>query len=466
MHLALPINMSESSLAESSSRQISPKDSPTSSTTFTDAWTNRLWRNVDRFLISGFTPAFFALVMGTGISCNILYNFAFPARWLQIVGMVVAVVALLLFIVLTLAFAMALWKDSKLWYRIHREPNVAPYMGSFVMGYVTLVNMLHALTGSSWITGVWVLWWIEVAGLVYTSCVTFYFCTVSKHRKRKSQIDMASLSLTYLLPIVTLTVAASSGGAILPDLPHVHQQITTLVVSFIMWAVAVVLAFIVVTVNFWRFFVYKIPSTNSVLTMFLPIGFLGQGAYGILLFGRNSTKMLLDNANSVLSSNYTTFLHEVASKNNVDMANLSIILATSLLMTSTLFAGILMSCGYFFTFLAVASTLSKTHPFASKHNTSATYQSTSQHWFKRQFVGFLKFNRGFWGMTFPLGTMALANGQMYELYHGMVAFRYISAIYSVSLFGVVTGCLIGIVYRIVMEIASAFSVDKDIKEMV
>lgn len=437
----------------------------TASNTLNIGFASRLGAALDKRLISGFHPAFFASVMGTGISCNILYNFAFPAHWLQVAGIVMAVVALLLFMGLSVAFFMAMYRDPQLWTKIHRDPAVAPFMGCFVMGMVPLVNILHSLTGKSWIVGVWVLWWIEVVALVYTSFVTFFFATVSKNRHSNNVIDPSSLSLSYLLPVVTLTVAASSGGLIVPDLPNLNLKIVTNVVALLMWAIAVVLAFIVVTVNFWRLFVHKIPSTDKVFTMFLPIGFLGQGAYGILLFGRNCTTLILENAASVPSSLYTSFLHETASENSIDMSQLSMILASTLLIVSSMFAAILMAFGYFFTFLAVASALSKSHPFAKKRNRIHTYLPSSN-WFKQRFSGFIKFNRAFWSMTFPLGTMALANGEFYNLFNGLRAFRYISAMYGAALFLIVLGCLFGVVYQTGWEIRRALFPSDDPKEMV
>lgn len=398
-------------------------------------------------LVAGFNPQFFASVMGTGISANIMYKFPFPARWLEICGLIVATAALVLFLLLTLIFVVALYQDPKLWTKIHRDVSHAPAMGCFVMGFVTLVNMLHSITGKLWIYAVWVLWWIAVAGSFYTSFLTFYLSLISKHRKRHNYTAASTISMAYLLPVVTLTVAASVGGALNPDLPRVNMKIITMVVSFIMWAIAVVLAFIVVAVNFWRLFVYKVPATGQVFTMFLPIGFLGQGAYAILLFGQNCVEIILDHTSTVSTSSYTSFLHEAASARNVDLSGFPLILSTALLTTSTMFAASLMAVGYLFTFLAFASLLSKMQPFANKPDPRHIYAVTNGNFIQRALTGFLRFNRGFWSMTFPLGTMALCNGQIYKLYNGLEAFRYISAIYSVVLFVITLGCLSGVIYN-------------------
>lgn len=406
----------------------------------------RVYTHIDAKLISGFSPAYYTSVMGTGILCNIMYSFVFPARWLQVCGIIMAVVALILFVVLTACFAAALVKNEGMWSRIHRNRAVAPFVGCGVMGYITLVNMLHLLTNKLWIIAVWVLWWISVFLSVYCSFVTFYYSSVGKHHHLDSEMSHKDLSFTILLPVVTLTVAALLGGLILPDLPSVNLEIITCVVSFLMWAIAVVLAFIVTSVNFWRLFVHRVPDTSQVFTLFLPIGFLGQGAFGIALFGRNCARLLLANHDTVQSLHYTSYLHQTALENGVDMGPLALIMASALLLVCTCFSLILILFGYLCTFIAVVSTLSKVKPFTRKPNL-CLYTPRLNSLFWRLFEGLLRFNRGFWSMTFPLGTMALSNGEVWHLYAGLKAFRYVSAIYSVSLFLITIGCLFGVIYK-------------------
>lgn len=414
----------------------------------------RLVHELDRRLILGFTPAYFTSVMGTGISCNILYSFPYPAHWLRVCGLIMAVVALVLFVVLMACFVAALGRSNGLWTKIHKDPAFAPPIGALVMGYITLVNILHAITGTSWIIGVWVLWWIAVAGSAYTAFVTFYMCAMAKHSSRNNYMDPSAISMALVLPVVTLTVAASLGNLVAADLPRVDLKIVSMMVSFVMWAIAVLLAFIVVTVNFWRLFVYKIPASDQVFTMFLPIGFLGQGAYAVLLFGRNCVTLIMEHAADVAQSAYTSVLHSAAAQNGVDISGLLAFLASAILTTSTFMAMMLMSFGYFFTFVAVASVLSKMAPFSAKPNVLHIYRSDG---LLRPLSGLLRFHKGFWSMTFPLGTMALSNSEIHALFNGMKAFRVIGVIYAVVLFVITLGCLAGVVYEAVTMVTDAMA---------
>lgn len=410
------------------------------------AW-KKLYGHVDARLISGFTPAYYAAVMGTGISANILYNFPFPARWLEICGIIMACISFALFLILTVLFVAALFRSKTLFFRIHCDVTMAPFMGCFVMGYTSLVSFVNAAVGKKWVIGIWVLWWVATAASFYTSFVTFFLSTIGKHRKNTNKLDTTNLSMLFLLPVVTLTVSSSVGGLITPHLASTQLKIVTMIVSFIMWAIAVVLAFIVVSVNFWRLFIHKIPNSAQVLTMFLPIGFLGQGALAILLFGSNCSLLLMQNKDTVAASKYLSFFGSTADANSVDLSNLFLMLATSILTCTTLNALSLISFGYFFTFVALTSTLSKMAPFAKKTNPALIYAAKGPSTIMKIFSGFLRFHRGFWSMTFPLGTMALANTQLYSLYNGLEAFRYIGAMYAGLLFVITISCLYGVVYR-------------------
>lgn len=409
----------------------------------------KLREHVDTRLISGFTPAYYASVMGTGISANILYGFPFPANWLKVCGIIMAIISLSLFIVLLILFTVALFRNKNLLFRVNCDTTMAPFMGCLVMGFTSLVIFLNAVAGKLWSMAVWVLWWVATFASFYTGFVTFFFSTIGKHRKNTNKLDASNISMLFLLPVVTLTVSSSCGGLISPNLHSLQLKIITMVVCFIMWAIAVVLAFIVVLVNFWRLFVHKIPGTAQVLTMFLPIGFLGQGALAILLFGRNCATLLIENKDSVSASRYISFLGKTADANSANTSNIFLMLSTAILSVCTINAMTLISFGYFFTFIALASTFSKMAPFAKKTNAAMVYSAKKPNAINRMFTGFLRFHRGFWSMTFPLGTMALANSQLYLLFNGLEAFRYVGAIYACILFLITISCLFGVVYRTV-----------------
>lgn len=425
----------------------------------------RLRNNVKTFLVDGFHPIFYAPVMGTGISSNILYSFAFPARWLEICAYIMGVICLTIFIGVNILFLLALAQRNGLWQKIHKDPKIAPFMGCFVMGFQSLMMFLHAITRESWVWALWVLWWITSALSVYLASIIVFLSLLGKHRNKKSQVHFHDISFTYLLPVVTLTVAASFGGNVAGDLPNINVKVITVVVSYLMWAIAVFFASIITSIVYWRLFTHKIPASGAVFTMFLPIGFLGQGAFAILIFGKNCVSMLMDNHDKVLSSQYTNFIHNGAAKVGADVGSVATMLAVSIMVSSTAVALFLIAFGYLTTFFAVASVLSKSKPFAKKPNLACVYTSSTSP-AVRYFEGALRFNRGFWSMTFPLGTMAQANVELWRMYHGFSAFRYMLAIYSVTLLCITIGCLFGVLVRGIQMISSSLRPKAECKESV
>lgn len=421
---------------------------------------------LNKKFVRNFTPAYFAAVMGTGMCANLLYTFPYPAHWLRVCASIFGVISVTIFAALCVLMTMALVSQGRsLVSRIHTDPTCAPFMGCFVMGYSTLVSFLHAVLEKRAIVFVYVLWWLVAILSVYTALVTFFFSSMGKHRKRKNLLDTASLSLASLLPVVTLTVAAAVGGLITPDLPLVHLQVITMTVCFVMWSVAMVLASIITTVNFWRLFVHKIPHSGQVFTMFLPLGFLGQGSFAILLFGNNGSRLLFSNHESVAASSYVSSLQTFAGENGVLLTGLPVILAAALQTICGFVALMLVSFAYFYTFIAFFSLLSKMSPFAVKRNTLFVYSTCGKTRVCRLFDGLLTFNKGFWSMTFPIGTVSLASSQFYRLFHGFEAFRCIGAIYAVLTVAITIGCLVGVLYEAIRIVQSAFCKEQNVSEM-
>lgn len=80
----------------------------------------------------------------------------------------------------------------------------------------------------------------------------------------------------------------------------------------------------------------------------------------------------------------------------------------------------LLAMGYFFTVISVVSILSYYNKKEIENETGKV---------KRVYT----FHKGFWGMTFPMGTMSLGNEELYVQYNQYVplyAFRVLGTIYG------------------------------------
>ena len=102
------------------------------------------------------------------------------------------------------------------------------------------------------------------------------------------------MTARWLLPVMTLMVASTSGG-ILGKALQVYSQLhslQTLLVSVFMVTVGFTLTMMILTIYLMRLFLYGLPPDAKVLSVFLPIGPTSQTGYTILLIGQNFRKLL------------------------------------------------------------------------------------------------------------------------------------------------------------------------------
>ena len=98
----------------------------------------------------------------------------------------------------------------------------------------------------------------------------------------------------WLLPVVTLIVASSSGGVLCRAIKvysHLHA-LQTLTVSVFLVTIGLSLALMILTIYLMRLIIHGLPRGTSTLSVFLPLGPTGQSGYAILLIGQNINNIL------------------------------------------------------------------------------------------------------------------------------------------------------------------------------
>ncbi|KAJ2922719.1 hypothetical protein H1R20_g14347, partial [Candolleomyces eurysporus] len=235
-------------------------------------------------------PALFAVIMGTGSVSNLLHVFPYGkgSNGLMIASLAFFFLNLILFcIFFFLALAKYVMHPDR-WKAVIDSPVTSPYLGTFPMGLTTLLNVavdvinIHfEFGGKGFLYFIWVVWWLDV--IISALC-----CWVGVHAmmiNQKHSLD--TMSARWLLPVVTLIVASSSGGVLAPAIQKYstyHCLITT-VASVFLVAVGLTLALMVLTIYFARLIIHNIPPGHGVLSVFLPLGPTGQAGFAILLQG-------------------------------------------------------------------------------------------------------------------------------------------------------------------------------------
>lgn len=294
-----------------------------------------------RYFILNYSPAAYAAVMGIGIAGGLLYEFPYKARWLEVCGIIFWAVALGLFALSTIIMILRLFIFPSQFHKMSRHIGQSAFLGCIPMGFATIINMVHYIWGEKSWRATYAMWWIDVA-MSLASAWIVVFAMFAYHERA-----IESTNATILLPVVALVVAAATGFLICNNLPN-HLQKMTATISLMMWGNGQAVAFAFTTVYLNRLLLGKLPPRAIMISNFLPIGPLGQGAFGIM----NMSQLDI----------FGSYQREVS-------------------VFSTAIAVIMLGYASFWMFIAFCASIF--HPPK-------------------------QFHMSFWGLTFPLGTYASA----------------------------------------------------------
>lgn len=102
------------------------------------------------------------------------------------------------------------------------------------------------------------------------------------------------MTAIWILPVVSLIVASSSGALLAPELAKhsVNHALLTLTVSAVLVTIGEALAMMILTVYLFRLIIHGIPQGSAVISAFIPLGPMSQGGYSIILLGSGFRSIL------------------------------------------------------------------------------------------------------------------------------------------------------------------------------
>jgi tellurite resistance protein TehA-like permease len=180
--------------------------------------------------------------------------------------------------------------------------------------------------------------------------------------------NLQAMTATWLLPIVSTIVASASGGIIASVLPNPQHALWTVIVSYVLWGTGVPLAMSVLVIYFQRLTIHHLPPREVIVSVFLPLGPLGQGGFAIQELGKVAFTIFPITNTLSFPSNTTA---------NINAGEILYVLGWFI-------AIIMWGFGLVWMFFAAASISRSKFPF----------------------------NMGFWGFTFPLGVFAVSTVQL------------------------------------------------------
>ncbi|KAE8453613.1 hypothetical protein EG329_009124 [Mollisiaceae sp. DMI_Dod_QoI] len=323
---------------------------------------NRGWRKIVR----NFTPSWFSVTMGTGIVSILLHNLPYNGRWLYWISVVIFALNVGLFVVFTVISLLRYILYPEIFVVMLRHPGQSVFVGTFPMGLATIINMIVFVCvpawGGPWPNIAWGLWWFDAAVSVLC-CFSIPFATMYIHTS-----TLQTMLATWLLPIVPPIVAAASGAIVASVLPNPQHALWTIITSYVLWGTGVPLAMVVLVMYFQRLTIHHLPPKEVIVSVFLPLGPLGQGGYAIMELGKMAMQIFPVTSTLPLTQEVSPLVYA----------------GDILYVGGWLVATIMWGFALVWLFFAFASITRKSFPF----------------------------NMGWWGFTFPLGVFTTSTLQM------------------------------------------------------
>jgi C4-dicarboxylate transporter/malic acid transport protein len=243
-----------------------------------------------RWVVRNFTSSWFTIVMGTGIVSIILHQMPYNGAWLYYLSIIVFVLNVVLFTVAMAITVVRYVLYPEIWGVMIIHPTQSLFLGTVPMGFATIINMVVLVCVPAWgawtVTFAWALWWVDSVVAVAICCYLPFIIIYCHHSQ------LSTMTATWLLPIVAPTVAAATGALIAGVLPNPQHALWTLIISYVMWGMSVPLAMMTLTIYFHRLTMHALPPREVIVSVFLPLGPMGQGGFGIMQLGKVAVKVL------------------------------------------------------------------------------------------------------------------------------------------------------------------------------
>ncbi|KAI0743597.1 voltage-dependent anion channel [Daedaleopsis nitida] len=254
------------------------------------AW--KSWRE----RIRHFTWAWHAVIMGTGVVSALLHNLPYhnDSLVLKIAALAIFLLNLVLFTFVCTCTILRYIMFPEIWSLMIRHPAQSLFIGCFPMGAATLINSGLNINqdwgfgGTPFLWTLWGFWWLDSAvSYIVAFGMLYAMITRQEHSLQK-------MTAVWLLPVVTLIVASSSGGLLSHALmPHsTTLALLTSAFSFTMVIIGLSFALMMITVYLLRLITSGVPDPALILSAFITLGPLGQGGFSLLVNGQDLSELL------------------------------------------------------------------------------------------------------------------------------------------------------------------------------
>lgn len=416
-------------------------------------------------ILQAFHPLHFVASMGIGMCSGIMYNFPIQSarRGFKYVGLiyfftnlVVLTINHILFILKYMILPYTSCNNNKRYeynttfMNLMERPEMAVFMGASSMSFTSMINALKYIK-PNWNVALQVLWWINFfQALSCILIVQFFLMAYPTHRLHrlknndhgngnginddKHNVNDEAMHLlkkvmpAHVLPLVTCTVTAASGGLVMQGVSTNGGYLLALVIiNFMMLSAALGTTLLTIPVIFVRYYVWGIPPRGGSFTTFVPIGLMGQGGLGTVLIARGFLRML-DGGNGFSKVGLPVIRGEMF-----------IVFENAILVMAVAVSMFLASLGVV---LTVWGVLSVCYNYIGWPHQEKRLHSRSDGDITVKGGRVVVWTPTMWAATFPLGTICLSTHEIYDV-TGIVGFKILSSIYAFAVIIITTWCMVG-----------------------
>ena len=237
-------------------------------------------------LIKGFTPNWFTAGMGTGIVALDAYLLPAGPDWLRVAGTALWFFNMALVGALVVLMGLRGMVDPRGVKRVFTDPLHSMFFGAIPMAMTTVVNGFfdmgpHLFGPASYHIGA-VLWVVNAAIAVASGVLVPFLMFISHDHA------LSGMTAVWLMPIVPAEVVAASGGLMLPHIVHTALQQDLFVGTIVLWAFSVPMAFLLLGTLFVRLALHHLPPRELAISTWITLGTLGTGIMGLMLVAKDA----------------------------------------------------------------------------------------------------------------------------------------------------------------------------------
>jgi len=104
--------------------------------------------------------------------------------------------------------------------------------------------------------------------------------------KRKEDRELSTFTALDLFSVIAAVVASAVGGTVAGALPNPQYALGTLIASYALWGIGLPAAMMIMVIYFQRLAIHKLPPREVIVSVFLPLGPLGLGGFGVMQLGK------------------------------------------------------------------------------------------------------------------------------------------------------------------------------------